>query len=155
MDGVHLVDRLLLIMGSDVDSVSAMVGNPVYPEVPADDTSMALMRWRSGKVATISRYAYRSGVTLYGADFFLTKGQIKFRISYGSQGETGVWTGENGEFSKVDVPEFDSLERQFSEFMAAVTEGREPPITAAHGRQVIEIIEAMDKSSASGREVVL
>jgi predicted dehydrogenase len=154
MDGVHLIDRMLWIFGADVESVSASVGNPVYPEVPADDTSMAFMRWRNGKVATVSRIAYRTGVTSYGADFFCTNGQVRFRIAYGGQGTTSVWVGKNEEYTEVDVPQFNSLERQFAEFVQALQEGREPPITAAHGRQVIEVMEAMDRSSETGREVL-
>jgi phthalate 4,5-cis-dihydrodiol dehydrogenase len=154
MDGVHLIDRMLWIFGPDVQSVSAMVGNPVYPEIPADDTSMAFLRWRDGKVATISRYAYRTGVTYYGADFFCTKGQVKFQIPYGSAGSESVWIGQDGEFKPVEFSKFNSLERQFAEFVEAVSDRREPPISAEHGRQVIKVLEAMDKSSERGREVV-
>ena len=154
MDGVHLIDRLLWIMGPDVESVSGRVGNPVYPEIPADDTSMALMRWRSGKVASVSRIAFHTGVTKYGADFFCTRGQLRFRIAYGGSGTTGVWVGRDGEYTPVDVPAFDSLERQLSEFVGALNRGDAPPISGAHGRQVIEVIEAMNRSSETGREVV-
>ena len=155
MDGVHMIDRLIWIFGRDVHSVKAMVGNPVYPDIPADDTSMAQIRWGGGEVATVSRIAFRTGVTRYGADIFCTEGQVKFRIAYGRHGATGVWIGKDERFSEVAVPQFDSLERQFHEFVEAVETGAEPPITAAHGRQVIEVMEAMDRSSETGREVLL
>lgn len=155
MDGVHLIDRLLWLFGPQVRSVSAMVGNPVYPEIPADDTSLSFLRWADGKVAVISRYAYRSGVTKYGCDLFCTQGQLKFRRAYGSQGTTGVWIGRDGRWTEVEVPQFDPLERQFADFLAALQEGREPPITLEHGRRVIQVLEAMDRSSETGREVVL
>ena len=155
MDGVHLIDRMLWIFGDDIQSVTASVGNPVYPEGLADDTSMAFLRWRGGKVATVSRIAFRTGVTSYGADFFCTNGQVRFRIAYGGHGTTSVWVGKNEEYAEVDVPQFDSLERQFTEFVESLQEGREPPITGAHGRQVIEVMEAMDRSSETGREVLL
>ena len=155
MDGVHLIDRLLWIFGPEVRAVSAMVGNPVYPEIPADDTSLSFLRWADGKVATISRYAYRTGVTKYGCDLFCTGGQLKFRRAYGAQGTTGVWIGRDGQWTEVEVPQFDSLERQFAEFVEALREGREPPITAQHGRRVLEVLEAMDRSSETGREVLL
>jgi phthalate 4,5-cis-dihydrodiol dehydrogenase len=154
MDGVHLIDRLLWIIGPDIHSVSGVIGNPVYPEIPADDTSMSLLRWKSGKVASISRMAFRTGVTQYGADFFCIGGQLRLRIAYGQVGTTGLWIGRGEEHSPVVVPEFDSLERQFEEFLDAVRNGTEPPITGAHGRQVIEVIEAIDRSSETGREVV-
>ena len=155
MDGVHLIDRLLWIIGPDLHSVSGVVGNPVYPSIPADDTSMALLRWKSGKTASISRIAFRTGITQYGADFFCTEGQLRLRIAYGQVGTTGLWIGRGEEQTRLDVPEFDSLGRQFEEFLGAVRIGAEPPITGAHGRQVIEVIEAIDHSSETGREVVL
>ena len=154
MDGVHLIDRLLWIIGPDIHSVSGVIGNPVYPEIPADDTSMALLRWKSGKTASISRIAFRTGVTQYGADFFCTEGQLRLRIAYGQVGTTGLWIGRGEEHTQVDVPAFDSLDRQFEEFLGAVRNSTEPPITGAHGRQVIEVIQAIDRSSETGLEVV-
>ena len=115
---------------------------------------MALLRWKSGKTASVSRIAFRTGITQYGADFFCTAGQLRVRIAYGQVGTTGLWIGRDEELKKVDVPEFDSLDRQFEEFLSAVRNGTEPPITGAHGRQVIEVIQAIDRSSETGREVV-
>ena len=154
MDGVHLIDRLLWIIGPDLHSVSGVVGNPVYPEIPADDMSMALLRWKSDKVASVSRIAFRTGITQYGADFFCTEGQLRLRIAYGQEGTTGLWIGQGEKQTQLDVAQFDSLGRQLEEFLGAVRSGSEPPITAAHGRQVIEVIEAIEHSSATGREVV-
>ena len=155
MDGVHMIDRMLWLFGPDVHSIKAMVGNPVYPEIPADDTSMGLIRWSNGLTVTVSRIAYRTGVTKYGTDIFCTEGQIKFRIAYGRHGTTGVWLGRDEAYTEIDVPQFNSLEQQFKEFVEAVNAGAEPPITATHGKQVIEIMEGMDQSSETGREVLL
>lgn len=155
MDGVHMIDRLLWLFGPDVHSVKAMVGNPVYPEYSADDTAMGLLRWRSGLVATISRIAFRTGVTEYGADLFCTRGQLRFRIAYGQRGQTGVWIGQDEQWRPVEFPTWDPLERQFREFIDAVSREAESPIAPEHGRQVIQIMEAMERSSATGREVLL
>lgn len=153
--GVHLIDRLLWIIGSDIRSVSAMVGHPINPDGRADDTGMAFLRWRSGRVATISHCAYRQGVPVWGGDFFCTNGQVRFRVAYYEHGETGVWIGQDHRYRRVEVPEFDPLRRQFAEFMAAVKKGGEPPITAGHGRRVMEVLEAIERSSEIGREVLL
>jgi|TARA_B100001971_G_scaffold213107_1_gene245252 predicted dehydrogenase len=155
MDGVHMIDRMLWLFGPDVHSVAGMVGNPVHPEIPANDTSLTQIRWSSGMTVAVSRIAYRTGVIKYGADTFCPGGQIKFRIAYGRHGTTGVWIGKNEEYAEVDVPQFNSLEQQFKEFVEAVNAGAEPPITATHGRQVIEVMEAMDRSSETGREVLM
>jgi len=88
MDGTHMIDRLLWHLGGKVVAVKAMNGNPVYPEIPADDTAMAFLQFDNGIVATISRIAYRTGITQYGADYFGTNGQLKYRLPYGPHGKT-------------------------------------------------------------------
>ena len=50
MDGTHMIDRLLWHLGGKVVSVKAMNGNPVYPEIPADDTAMAFLQFDTGVV---------------------------------------------------------------------------------------------------------
>ena len=61
MDGTHLIDRLLWIFGNDVASVSGITSNFCFPDVDADDTGMCLIRWKSGKAATISRIGWETG----------------------------------------------------------------------------------------------
>jgi predicted dehydrogenase len=160
MDGSHMIDRLLWILGSDVSSVSARVGNFTHPQIPADDTAMCFLRWKHGPVATISRIAFDhgKGFTEYGADYFFTKGQAKFRLAYG-RGPTqkdGVWIGKNDEWVEVPISKTDSLVDEFKDFAKAIESGaRQPPIQMAHGRQVIEVLEATEESSRTGREVIL
>ena len=158
MDGTHMIDRLLWILGPDIVTVSAMVGTFTYPEFNADDTAMCFLRWRNGRVATISRMAWREGITEYGADYFFTGGQARLRIAYG-QGPgqvTGFWISANREWKQVPVEEVDPLQEEFADFVQAVQRGdADAPIPMAHGRQVIEVFEATERSSTLGREVTL
>lgn len=100
MDGTHEIDRLLWIIGYDVDTVSARVGqitHPAskYPDIKADDTGMYFIRWKSGITATVARMAWDKGLTEYGGDLFMTEGFVRFRVAYGQGPEqkTGVWIG--------------------------------------------------------------
>ncbi len=156
MDGTHMIDRLLWFFGAEVASVSGTEGNFAFPQVNADDTSMALLRWKNGLIATISRQAYSTGVTIFGGDITCTKGQIKFRMPYGKDGESGVWIGRKEKYSAVELDTTQhSLEREIEGFLSALKNGTEPPITGAHGRQVIQITEAISHSSITSREVWL
>ena len=155
MDGTHMIDRLLWHLGGKVVSVKAMNGNPVYPEIPADDTAMAFLQFDNGIVATISRIAYRTGITQYGADYFGTMGQLKYRLPYGPHGEKGLWTGQDEVWTPVEVADNDPLADQFDSFLDAIASGDTPAVTVDHGREVIRVMEAIERSGETGREIYL
>lgn len=155
MDGVHMIDRLLWHVGARVMAVKAMNGNPVYPEIPADDTAMAFLQFENGVVATLSRIAYRTGVTQYGADYFGTNGQLKYRLPYGQFGENGLWVGRDESWRPVDVERRNSLADQFDAFLDCVENDTEPPVSVHHGLEVIRVMDAIERSAATGREVVI
>jgi predicted dehydrogenase len=151
------------IMGDDVETVSAQVGQFTYPkaenpEIDADDTAMCFLRWKSGKVATISRIAWEVGATEYGGDFFFTKGMARFRLKYGSAAgqETAMYIADTdeGTWKKEPVSETDSLLDEFTEFVAAIERGDEDtPIPQEHGLKVLRVFEATEESARTGREV--
>ena len=163
MDGTHEIDRLMWIMGDDVATVSAQIGQVTYPraenpEIDCDDTAMCFLRWQSGKVATISRMAWRVGATEYGADFFFTKGMARFRLKYGrAEGqETALYIGdtEDGTWRKEPIDETDSLLDEFTDFVQAIERGDEDtPIPQEHGLRVLKVFEATEASARTGREV--
>lgn len=155
MDGVHLIDRLLWHVRSRVESVKAMNGNPVYPEIPADDTAMAFLQFANGVVVTISRIAYRTGMTQYGADYFGTSGQLKYRLPYGQHGENGLWIGQDEVWQPVEVTKNNSLADQLDAFLDSIEHDREPAVTVQHGLEVIRVMEAIERSGATGREIIV
>jgi predicted dehydrogenase len=156
MDGTHMLDRLLWHLGGRVQSVKAMNGNPIRPEIPADDTAMAFLQFDNGIVATLSRIAYDTGVTQYGADYFGTNGQLKYRLPYGRHGEDGLWIGQNEEWTTIPTAaKDDSLAEQFAAFLDAIENDSEPAVTLEHGLEVIRVMEAIEWSGETGREVVL
>jgi len=116
---------------------------------------MAFLQFDTGVVATISRIAYRTGITQYGADYFGTNGQLKYRLSYGRYGEDGLWVGQKEVWEPVEVAPNDSLVAQFDAFLTAVETGQEPAVTVDHGREVIRVMEAIERSGETGREVLL
>ena len=156
MDGTHLIDRLLWLLGDDIYSVNGITSNYTHPELSADDTGMHFLRWKSGKAAAITRMGWRHGITEYGADYYFTNGQAKHRRAYGRKGETGVWVERDNEWETVPFTEIDSLQAEFDEFAAAVERGDDDsPIPMRHGLNVLRVFEATEASHESGREVIL
>ena len=49
----------------------------------------------------------------------------------------------------------DGFARQVAEFAAAITEGREPSVAGADGRAAIEMVQAAERSAATGQAVAL
>ncbi len=160
MDGTHQIDRTLWVAGNDVHSVSAKVGAVTHPELSCDDTAMVFVKFKSGKTATLARMAWDKGATEYGADYFLTKGMIRMRIAYGSGPgqKSGVQIGdtENGTWREVPVAQNNSLLDEFQAFVDSIARGdADTPIPQMHGRNVMEVLDASERSQESGREVII
>ncbi len=154
MDGSHEIDRLLWLIGDDIETVSAQVGALTHPWINADDTGLYFLRWTSGVVATVSRIAWDVGATESGGDFFFTRGQARFRVLP----SVGLWVADTteGTWREESVETTDSLADEFADFVQAIEHGDEDtPIPQAHGRQVIQVLEATEESARTGREVVL
>jgi predicted dehydrogenase len=154
MDGTHEIDRLLWLIGSDIDTVSAQVGAFVHPQIEADDTGMYFLRWKSGVVATVSRMAWIVGATSAGSELFFTKGQARFQL----QPSVGLWVADTpgGTWREEPVKTTSSLADEFGDFVAAIERGDDDtPIPQEHGRLVIQVLEATEESARSGREVVI
>ena len=154
MDGTHQIDRLLWLIGSNIETVSAQVGAFAHPQIKADDTGIYFLRWKSGVVATVSRLAWQVGATATGAELFFTKGQARFQL----QPSVGLWLADSpdGSWREELVEKTNSLADEFGDFAAAIERGDEDtPIPQAHGRRVMQVLEATEESARTGREVVL
>ena len=154
MDGTHQIDRLLWLIGLDIETVSARIGAFAHPQIKADDTGIYFLRWKSGVVATVSRLAWQVGATATGTELFFTKGQARFQL----QPSVGLWVADTteGTWREEPVETTDSLADEFTEFVAAIERGDDDtPIPQAHGRLVMQVLEATEESARTGREVVL
>jgi predicted dehydrogenase len=156
MDGTHLIDRLIWLLGDDIYSVSGTTSNYTHPHLNSDDSGQHFLRWKSGITACITRMGWDHGITEYGADYYFTKGQAKHRRAYGQTGETGVWVEKDNEWQNVPFDEIDSQKVQFNDFVQAVIRGdSDAPTPMTHGRKVIRVFDATEESHRTGREVIL
>ena len=156
MDGTHLIDRLIWLLGDDIYSVSGTSSNFTHPDLSADDSGHHFIRWESGITASITRMGWKHGITEYGADYFFTNGQAKHRRTYGGIGKTGVWVERNNEWVEQPFDAIDSQVVQFNDFVQAVIRGdSDSPTPMTHGRKVLKVLEATEESHRTGKEVLI
>jgi len=156
MDGTHLIDRLIWLLGDDIYSVSGTSSNFTHPHLSADDSGHQFFRWKSGKTASITRMGWVHGITEYGADFYFTKGQAKQRRAYSGIGKTGVWIEKDNDWTEVPFDDIDSQVVQFNDFVQAVVRGdSDSPTPMTHGRRVLRVLEATEESNRTGSEVII
>ncbi len=149
MNGAHMIDRTCWMLGSEVATVKAWIGNPIY-KLQADDSSMALLQLKNGTHCTIVHAGYRNGVGKCEVDILGTEGMLKVD-TYGSR----LWVSENGEFAPVEVQKHDAFTCEMTRFVEALQTGAELPVPISWGRHMVEVLCACEESSRTGREVVL
>ncbi len=177
--GVHAIDQALWLCGDPVATRASgacyatfgpRMGDYIFEEMWAgpprldgvfdvEDHATALVRFEGGLTlevnvtwaANIPDRALPDGVALFGET-----GGCRFTLLGDS---VTIATERHGHLAD-EALHFDpsnALERAFESqlraFQRVVEEGAPPPATAEHGRAVQRIIEAIDRSSAAGREV--
>ncbi len=147
--GIHGVDRLRWLLGSEAVSVSAQMRN-VAGAGDAEDTLHATITYANEAVATvtdaIAPYPLPAGWT---TDVYGTEGAVLL----GADHTASVWRGREPEI--VRATDDDRFVRETAEFLAAVREGREPAITGADGRAALATALALHASARSGQPVPL
>jgi predicted dehydrogenase len=153
--GIHVMDLGWFLMGCPAPTtVSGQVYNK-YPELTkTDDSAFALIRFADGRSLQVESswvlaqeddhmsvhlYGTAGGARVddYNLDLYTVSQQSRVRTSLSLQGGLPAFTA------------------QAANFVRAVR-GEEPPRTpAAHGVQVMALIEAIYRSAREGREVVL
>ncbi len=156
--GSHLVDTILWFIGDDLVEVSADVRR--RSDTGADETSAFQIRFARGALAqcivtqaastffyTIDIHGRAGRVTLSGWNF------LQFEIVVSSTAtpayaQPSVIRPRIGpdNIAMMFVPELE-------EFARAVREGRQPAITAADGRQVLKVLDAVVEAGQAGRAV--
>lgn len=168
---IHHIDLLQWFMGPAV-RVTGRVANLAHGElIEVEDTASAIIEFASGGLATV-----QAGTTFnpgLGAQVWVSgaNGQTASLIEFPEgTGLTDVWTvpGEE-EFAMVyrsggtfDIP-LSEIHRglvpfhaqQIEDFVSAVREDREPEVTGREAVKSLEIVQAIYRSSQTGRSVEL
>ena len=153
--GIHVLDLGWFLMGCPAPvTVSGQVYNKVPDLTKTDDSAFALVRFADGRSLQVesswvlAQEDDQMSVHLYGTaggarvddyhlDLFAIDEQSRVRTSISLRGGLPAFTAQSANFVRA-------------------VRGEEPPRTpAAHGVQVMALIEAIYRSAKEGREVAL
>lgn len=156
--GSHVVDEILWYVDDDPVEVYADVRH--RPGVGTDKTSIFQIRFAGGAVAqclvTQAVEGWFDFVNIYGRE-----GRIGLTSSNWLRYEISVFSTVNPAYAQPTTicprlrgdPIMMMLGPELEEFGAAIQENRQPAITAADGRQVLKVLDAVVKSGRTGRPI--
>lgn len=160
--GVHYVDAMRFLLGSEAASVTAVVGNLASPDLPVDDYGVCIITTDRAQVVTIESTWHAPG--WYAPEsspeechIVGTRGEIVVRyhgepqLEYSAVGIHGrqveTWQGDDrGAIAYRRIVE---------EFVEIVRGGATPQASAADGREATRVIEAAYAAARTGTSIVL
>jgi len=151
--GIHAVDALRWLAGSEAKRVYAHVGTALYEGLPVDDLGTMTVEFENGVVGALSAgWANPDGYPTWldvrfeilttGGAFLIDSPYHDYWCYDGARAERQYWW-------RRDVDEL------VAEFVRAILEDREPAITGEDAQAALAISLAAYESSASGQVVAL
>jgi predicted dehydrogenase len=152
--GSHLVDEILWFVRDEPIEVYADVR--IRPDTGTDETSAFHIRFAEGTVAqcltTQAAGQWFDFVSIYGRDGTISLASscwLQYEISVSSEA-IPAYTQPTKIYPRLTE---DPLMMMLEEFAAAIQENRAPAITAADGRRVLKVLDAVVKSGRTGKAV--
>jgi len=149
MNGAHMLDRVAYIVDSRIVAVKAYIGNPIY-KLQADDSNMALVQFANGIYATIIHSGWQKGINRCEVELVCTDGMLRFD-SYSNQ----LAVGKDGTYGSIEVERHDPFARELADLVSAINTGSTLQVTPEYGRHIVQVLEACEESSRTGREVLI
>jgi len=174
----HHLDLLSWFMGP-VQQVTGACANLNHPYIEVEDTALAILHFRNGALGSIlTSLSQRPGIytklhvhgangasvgveTDTGATFVAGMSGVldpPLNDLWTVPGEEGLLAAfqaeDRGQFQAID-PTYHYHALQIRDFLCAVRDRREPAVTAADGRAVVELFTAIYHSSRTGMPVSL
>ncbi len=147
-NGVHAVDWLTHCIGTKAVAVKAKIGTYMHYQA-ADDTATAYVEYANGVAGLVIVVGSSRGCAKDGIEAHCTQGQIDYSV----RGQVRV--GQDNEWRDVEHDGKNGFAEQYRHFVEAVSMGMRPQTSSHYGRHIMQILFAAEKSSVTGREVVL
>ena len=151
MAGSHMIDRLVYLLGSPVQSVRASVRTVYHPNIQCDDAVLAFLELENGTPCTLATVSYRdqpdSGVEAHGVEILCTDGMLKV------DQRRRVFVSRGGQYEEVPVEQAPANRVEWDAFTDSIKRGAPPPVPLEHARHVVAVMEACEASSATGQTV--
>jgi phthalate 4,5-cis-dihydrodiol dehydrogenase len=150
-NGVHFIDRLMMLAGSRIVTVKALVGS-FFNAYPSDDGTLAYFQFANGAAGTLALTGHFSGAPTSLAQAVCTKGMLR----YGKDLEATDPDKPDAEaYQVIAVPPANGFVRQLQNVTAAIRGEGALEVPGTWGRDVMRALFACEESSQSGREVLL
>ena len=160
----HFIDLMLWFCGS-VESVSAFAGNFNHTDIEIDDTGVVNLKFDSGTLGAInySNCSYKKNME-GSITVFAEKGTIKIGGQYINELE--YQSIENYEIKDLELSKgpneygayqgsMSNHDKVYENVVQSLLNGKDVGVSGIEGMWTIEVIEAIYKSSESGRIVYL
>lgn len=157
---IHDFDMARFLTGSEAEEIyvaAACMVDPAIGEAGDVDTALITIRFKNGAICVIDNsrkaaYGYDQRVEAFGS-----KGKAEITNDYPS---TAVWSTETGVYSEKPLYFFlerymDSFAEEMKQFVNALINDTDTPVTGFDGLQPIKLGLAARKSVAEGRPVKL
>lgn len=163
--GIHDVEKLRMIIG-EISAVQAVQAPRRCPEMGADDTAVAVLRFENGAVGTmIQSNSYKNGITAAGEEIHRLRidgelGSIEAvgthggRIRIFSEKKDVVPEGSFVE-SEIVVPAEDTFHLEIAHFLDCLESGQSPITAGGKMRRSLQIILGAYRSMEDGGTQVL
>lgn len=157
---IHDFDMSRFLTNSEADEIyvaAACMVDPAIGEAGDVDTALITIKFKNGTICVIDNsrkaaYGYDQRVEAFGS-----KGKVEIANDHPS---TAVWSTEEGVFSEKPLYFFlerymDSFAEEMKQFVGALANDTETPVTGFDGLQPIKLGLAAKKSVEEGRPVKL
>ncbi len=174
----HQLDLLLWYMG-EIDEVYGLWRNLNHPYIEVEDSALAIIKFKSGAIGNIlvsnsqkpgiygKVHVHGSngasvGVQTDGGAMFIAgmSGILEPPVNDlwtvpGEENMLETWKREDSDFFGSVDPMVYFMKQQIEDFLHSVQENRQPLVTGYDGRRVVELFNAIYRSSNENRPVKL
>jgi len=151
-NAIHAVDRLRLLLGSEVTTVSAQVRR-YDPASELEDSAAAMLHFVDGAVAALvaNAPAYAAQPAHWDTEIYGDRGRLRVR--------NGAWADVStdhraervtADSQRTPLGERYNFVRQAEAFIAAIKDDCEPPATGEDGLRALEVVLAIYRAAEAG-----
>ena len=155
--GCHAIDLLRWIAGNPTE-VSAYANHKYLPDWPVNDTTVAIYKFPNDVIGKVFcsigvKRAYTMRTVIYGTKGTLIFGNYDKTMTFYKANPENIHEG----FTKPTIipcnPKGHNMEAEIRDFVTAIQQGKQPPISPLEGASTVAVARATVESVAKGKPV--